>query len=44
MTDAAFAEPIDPLGEEDEDRASGLSERVLNQAEIDSLLGFDLGR
>ncbi|MGV9010251.1 flagellar motor switch protein FliM [Brevundimonas sp.] len=43
MTDAAFAEPIDPLGEEDEDRSSGLSERVLNQDEIDSLLGFDLG-
>lgn len=43
MTDAAFAEPTDPLGEEDDDRPSGLSERVLNQDEIDSLLGFDLG-
>ena len=35
----------DPLAglNDDEVRATGLSERVLNQDEIDSLLGFDLG-
>ncbi|MGZ9098456.1 MAG: flagellar motor switch protein FliM [Brevundimonas sp.] len=51
MTDAAFAESADPFAEAvdpladagDADRASALSERVLNQDEIDSLLGFDLG-
>ncbi|WP_333592250.1 flagellar motor switch protein FliM [Brevundimonas sp.] len=43
MTDAALDdEPAAGFGEE-EARASGLSERVLNQDEIDSLLGFDLG-
>ena len=40
MTDVAFAEGEG--GELDEFRASG-SERVLNQDEIDNLLGFDLG-
>ncbi|GLS00459.1 flagellar motor switch protein FliM [Brevundimonas denitrificans] len=46
MTDAAFAESADPFAEEtgaDEARPSSLSERVLNQDEIDSLLGFDMG-
>ncbi|MDP3803600.1 flagellar motor switch protein FliM [Brevundimonas sp.] len=51
MTDAAFAESADPFAEaidplaeaDDVDRPSALSERVLNQDEIDSLLGFDLG-
>ena len=51
MTDAAFAESADPFAEEagslaeaeGEVRPSGLSERVLNQDEIDSLLGFDMG-
>jgi flagellar motor switch protein FliM len=46
MTDAAFAESADPFGEEagaEDARPSSLSERVLNQDEIDSLLGFDLG-
>jgi len=52
MTDAAFAddadpfaETIDPLADGDADGApaAALSERVLNQDEIDSLLGFDLG-
>lgn len=46
MTDAAFAENADPFAEEaeaDEARPSSLSERVLNQDEIDSLLGFDMG-
>ncbi len=46
MTDAAFAESADPFAEEaeaEEARPSSLSERVLNQDEIDSLLGFDLG-
>jgi len=46
MTDAAFAESADPFAEEtgtDETRTSSLSERVLNQDEIDSLLGFDMG-
>ena len=46
MTDAAFAESADPFAEEadeDEARPSALSERVLNQDEIDSLLGFDMG-
>ena len=43
MTDAALDdEPAAGFGEE-EARASGLSERVLNQDEIDSLLGFDMG-
>lgn len=43
MSDAALDdEPAAGFGEE-EARASGLSERVLNQDEIDSLLGFDLG-
>ena len=51
MSDAAFAESADPFAEEadglaDTDgdaRPSVLSERVLNQDEIDSLLGFDMG-
>ena len=46
MTDAAFAERADPFAEgaeADDPRPSSLSERVLNQDEIDSLLGFDLG-
>ena len=46
MTDAAFAESADPFAEDaeaDDARPSSLSERVLNQDEIDSLLGFDLG-
>ena len=46
MTDAAFAESADPFADDaeaDEARPSSLSERVLNQDEIDSLLGFDLG-
>lgn len=47
MTDAAFAESADPFAEETdpegEVRAPALSERVLNQDEIDSLLGFDMG-
>ena len=46
MTDAAFAESADPFAEEadeEEARPSALSERVLNQDEIDSLLGFDMG-
>ena len=46
MTDAAFAESADPFAEDAEveaARSSSLSERVLNQDEIDSLLGFDLG-
>ena len=51
MTDAAFADNADPFAEEADpmDGADGdshptaLSERVLNQDEIDSLLGFDMG-
>jgi flagellar motor switch protein FliM len=46
MTDAAFAESADPFAEEaggGEAHPSSLSERVLNQDEIDSLLGFDMG-
>jgi len=46
MTDAAFAESADPFADDaevDDARPSSLSERVLNQDEIDSLLGFDLG-
>ncbi|MDZ4112347.1 MAG: flagellar motor switch protein FliM [Brevundimonas sp.] len=51
MTDAAFAESadlsadaIDPVADADgADRPSALSERVRNQDEIDSLLGFDMG-
>ncbi len=47
MTDAAFAESADPFAEDADmeggARPSALSERVLNQDEIDSLLGFDLG-
>ena len=46
MTDAAFAD-ADPLGDADDPFAEAMaatpSERVLNQEEIDSLLGFDLG-
>ena len=43
MSDAAAAsDPLSGFGEE-EARSAGLSERVLNQDEIDSLLGFDLG-
>ncbi|KAK0360423.1 hypothetical protein LTR94_027369, partial [Friedmanniomyces endolithicus] len=38
MTDA----PLDPFGGLG-DPSDSLSERVLNQDEIDSLLGFDLG-
>jgi hypothetical protein len=46
MTDAAFAESADPFADDaeaEDARPSSLSERVLNQDEIDSLLGFDLG-
>ncbi len=48
MTDAAFADPADTFDETDPlasgaAEPSALSERVLNQEEIDSLLGFDLG-
>src|SRR5690606_36611652 len=44
MTDAAFADNPDPLDEPmPEAEAPALSERVLNQDEIDSLLVFDLG-
>ena len=47
MTDAAFAESADPFAQDPEAdgeaRPAGLSERVLNQDEIDSLLGFDMG-
>lgn len=45
MTDAAAAlEPIEPLlGEDDGDAHPAVAERVLNQDEIDSLLGFDMG-
>lgn len=39
MTDAAQLDPFGGLGEP----GDALSERVLNQDEIDSLLGFDLG-
>lgn len=39
MTDAAQLDPFGGLG----DPRDALSERVLNQDEIDSLLGFDLG-
>ena len=39
MTDAAQLDPFGGLG----DPSDSLSERVLNQDEIDSLLGFDLG-
>lgn len=39
MTDAAQLDPFGGLG----DSGDALSERVLNQDEIDSLLGFDLG-
>ncbi|MFA4939512.1 flagellar motor switch protein FliM [Brevundimonas sp.] len=39
MTDAAQLDPFGGLG----DPGDALSERVLNQDEIDSLLGFDLG-
>ncbi|MFJ6023574.1 flagellar motor switch protein FliM [Brevundimonas sp. NPDC092305] len=43
MSDAALAE-ADPFAPQpEEDRPSALSERVLNQDEIDSLLGFDMG-
>ena len=46
MTDAAFAESADPFADDaeaEDARPSSLSDRVLNQDEIDSLLGFDLG-
>jgi flagellar motor switch protein FliM len=44
MSDAAFAETEDPFAEEgDAPGPAPVSERVLNQDEIDSLLGFDLG-
>lgn len=51
MTDAAFADSADPFDEAgdpladpgDAGRTPAMSERVLNQDEIDSLLGFDLG-
>jgi len=51
MSDAAFADNADPFADaadpmadaDGEGRTSALSERVLNQDEIDSLLGFDLG-
>ena len=46
MTDAAFADSPDPLDDMDPmaaPEAPVQSERVLNQDEIDSLLGFDLG-
>ena len=51
MTDAAFADSADPFAEaadpafdtDGEARSATLSERVLNQDEINSLLGFDMG-
>jgi len=45
MTDAAFAEadPFGATGALGDDARAAASERVLNQDEIDSLLGFDLG-
>ncbi|RZJ43161.1 MAG: flagellar motor switch protein FliM, partial [Brevundimonas sp.] len=43
MTDAAFADEADPFAEPLADDRPVASERVLNQDEIDSLLGFDLG-
>jgi flagellar motor switch protein FliM len=43
MTDAAFADDADPFAEPLADERPAASERVLNQDEIDSLLGFDLG-
>ena len=43
MTDAAFADDADPFAEPLADERPVASERVLNQDEIDSLLGFDLG-
>jgi len=42
MSDAAELDPLGGIGFEPGD-GEGLSERVLNQDEIDSLLGFDLG-
>ncbi|CAN5174730.1 hypothetical protein BH09PSE1_BH09PSE1_23240 [soil metagenome] len=42
MSDVAFAEEPAAGGMGDEFRAAG-TERVLNQDEIDNLLGFDLG-
>jgi len=43
MTDALAPETeLDPFGGE-VDLGAALSERVLNQDEIDSLLGFDMG-
>jgi len=43
VTDAAFADDADPFAEPLADERPVASERVLNQDEIDSLLGFDLG-
>ncbi|RZJ29665.1 MAG: flagellar motor switch protein FliM, partial [Brevundimonas sp.] len=43
MTDAAFADEADPFAEPLGDDRPIATERVLNQDEIDSLLGFDLG-
>jgi len=45
MSDAAFAEadPFAATGALGDDARAAASERVLNQDEIDSLLGFDLG-
>ncbi|WP_339931861.1 flagellar motor switch protein FliM [uncultured Brevundimonas sp.] len=46
MTDTALDEtPADPFATDigDEGAGSGMAERVLNQDEIDNLLGFDLG-
>ncbi|MDQ8027561.1 MAG: flagellar motor switch protein FliM, partial [Brevundimonas sp.] len=43
MTDAAFADDNDPFAEPLADDRPIATERVLNQDEIDSLLGFDLG-
>ena len=43
MSDTLAAEnELDPFGGE-ADMGAALSERVLNQDEIDSLLGFDMG-
>ena len=47
MTDTLAVDPDDPfagaMGEDEESSGSGMAERVLNQDEIDNLLGFDLG-
>jgi flagellar motor switch protein FliM len=44
MTDTlATNSELDPFGGDADDISAGVSERVLNQEEIDNLLGFDLG-